>query len=365
MQRDSMASEPDDLLLPFLQTMNEAEAQRYLGTLLDAHARPVIQSTLARRWHVSSSRGANRQQKKDEIEAEEIQGEVIVQLAIRLRDSKSPAAGEPIGDFRAYVAVTTHRACDAYLRRKYPQRQRVSNRLRYVLTHQPGMALWERDAGVRYGGFAVWQNETSWPRHSSRLEQLKSHPQQFAASHLSSSNVACMNPAELLSAIFQWVGHPIALSELVTVACDLWNIHDPADADGSDAADAQIPYAEMPDTQTDIEQEVQQRDYLQHLWNEIRQLPPRQCAALLLNLRDTRGRGILALFPLLGIASMTEIGTALGMSPERFAGIWNELPIEDAIIADQLGITRQQVINLRKVARERLARRSRIFDGVL
>jgi len=35
------------------------------------------------------------------------------------------------------------------------------------------------------------------------------------------------------------------------------------------------------------------------------------------------------------------------------------LPLEDAAIAERLGLTRQQVINLRKSARARLARRMR------
>jgi hypothetical protein len=39
------------------------------------------------------------------------------------------------------------------------------------------------------------------------------------------------------------------------------------------------------------------------------------------------------------------------------AAVWNELPLEDAVIAERLGATRQQVINLRKCARARLSRR--------
>ena len=37
---------------------------------------------------------------------------------------------------------------------------------------------------------------------------------------------------------------------------------------------------------------------------------------------------------------------------------WPELPFDDNTIAALLGATRQQVINLRKCARERLRRRS-------
>ena len=44
------------------------------------------------------------------------------------------------------------------------------------------------------------------------------------------------------------------------------------------------------------------------------------------------------------------------MPPEHLAEIWNELPLDDRTIAGHLGLTRQQVINLRSAARQRLAR---------
>jgi Spy/CpxP family protein refolding chaperone len=81
----------------------------------------------------------------------------------------------------------------------------------------------------------------------------------------------------------------------------------------------------------------------------------------MLNLKDERGRGCIALFQLTGIATMRQMAAVVEMTIEEFTGIWNELPMEDAKIADLLRLTRQQVINLRKSARERLARRLKMF----
>jgi hypothetical protein len=50
------------------------------------------------------------------------------------------------------------------------------------------------------------------------------------------------------------------------------------------------------------------------------------------------------------------------MPAQEFAKLWNNLPLEDTTIAQNLGVTRQQVINLRKSARERLARRMSALD---
>jgi len=95
------------------------------------------------------------------------------------------------------------------------------------------------------------------------------------------------------------------------------------------------------------------------LWREIAALPPRQRTALLLNLRDRDGLNALALFVLVGVTTIGDLASATGLTVERLWTIWDELPLDDLTIAGMLGVTRQQVINLRKSARERLARRVR------
>ena len=107
--------------------------------------------------------------------------------------------------------------------------------------------------------------------------------------------------------------------------------------------------------------ELVQRAYLQKLWTEICELPPKQRAALLLNLKDARGHGMIAMFPLTSVATVPQLAATLEIPLDRFATIWNELPWEDTSVSTHLGITRQQVVNLRKCARERLARRMKEF----
>ena len=48
---------------------------------------------------------------------------------------------------------------------------------------------------------------------------------------------------------------------------------------------------------------------------------------------------------------------ALEIPAPEFEKIWADLPLDDLRLADFLGATRQQVINLRKTARERLLKR--------
>ena len=59
----------------------------------------------------------------------------------------------------------------------------------------------------------------------------------------------------------------------------------------------------------------------------------------------------------LGIATFQELAGMLGMAKEELAELWNRLPLDDNEIGARLGVERQQVINLRSAARQRLQRR--------
>jgi len=123
--------------------------------------------------------------------------------------------------------------------------------------------------------------------------------------------------------------------------------------------DGDDPLGRLPDPAPDAALALERRTHLSLLWQEIRQLPQRQAVALILHLRDGQGSAAVALLPLTGIASLRDVARVTGLEPERLAEIWNRLPLEDSAIAGLLQVTRQQVINLRKSARERLARRMR------
>lgn len=90
---------------------------------------------------------------------------------------------------------------------------------------------------------------------------------------------------------------------------------------------------------------------------EIRELPRAQRVALLLNLRDTQQSDALMLLPLTGVAGLAEMAEVFELPLSEVSELWNRLPLDDLSIAQLLGVTRQQVINLRKSARQRLARR--------
>jgi hypothetical protein len=346
-------------------TTDDGAERDALVRRLHQHAEPIIQGILRQKGQYTGASRQTSYQSQEESDAEDIRGEVFAQLLSHIDAHKNET--HRIHDLRAYIAVTTFRACDQHLRNKYPERARLKDRLRYLLTHRPGLALWEGEDAVRIGGLRGWQEAGSARPTSARLQQLRENPRAVAQAALRSAAPQDAQPAALLEAIFSWVGHPIPLEDLVHAFARLWDIKEitlQTAARAPEEAEEEA-YTDVSDPCVDVASEVSQRLYLQQLWQEISALPSRQAAALLLNLRDTQGRGVIALFPLSGIATLREIAAVVGLSAEEFAAVWNHLPLEDAAIAEQLGVTRQQVINLRKVARERLARRVKAFTETL
>jgi RNA polymerase sigma factor (sigma-70 family) len=345
------AHETDALLLPFVRAATDEEAERLLSRVVEEHAAPVVAEVVRRKLRPHPARGAG-----DETEAEDVRHDALMHLLARLRRAKANPHEDPVGDLRGYAAVVATHACYRHLRRKHPRRHILKNRLRYLLTRQGGFALWEDDdGGELIAGFAAWRGQSPAARAAERLAQVEAAPASFVAPDLLSREAQRTRPAELLAAIFRHLGGPVSFDALVSTAAALWGVRDADEGRGPDEL------ALVADGRAGADAGLETRDLLRLLWDELRQLPARQRAALLLNLRDAEGHGCIALLPLLGVATLRQLAEALEMPAALLAELWGSLPLDDARIAERMGLTRQQVINLRKAARARLARRLKGF----
>lgn len=144
------------LLLAYLQATDESESQHLAAQLISEYAEPVIAGVLRYKLGValhSAARSGSPEQ------AEDISGEVVLELLTRLRKCKADPEQMAIKDFRSLVAVITYQACAKDLRRKNPQRSRLKNRLRYILTRWQEFALWKDRNDELLCGFAKWQHQ--------------------------------------------------------------------------------------------------------------------------------------------------------------------------------------------------------------
>jgi DNA-directed RNA polymerase specialized sigma24 family protein len=313
----------DPALAPLIEAPDEAARERALESILASRAHPLI------RRIVNGARG--RMLREDD--AEDIAATIDLRLVRRLQRVVL-FEDDAIASLADFVAALSFHAIYDFLRRRYPERTRLKNRMRYVLTHNPKLAMWSTPSGVA-AGLREWNG--GGPRRTAELAKKNASPAMLAADR----------PSEALEAILRALGAPILVDDLVDAVAGLWGIVDRI-PERQDAATDRTP---APDAR------LESRQYFGILWEEIRALRAPQRGALLLHIRDADGTSALALLVLLGIATVDDVASVLEISADRLSALWPELPLDDLSIAATLGVSRQQVINLRKAARARLARR--------
>jgi hypothetical protein len=269
-------------------------------------------------------------------------GDLESMISLRLlhklrRIAASPAEG--VEDLERYIATVSYNVVNDYLRRRFPERTRHKNRLRYVLTHDARLALWNAPVG-QVAGLKEWEGSVT------AATAVTLDPRQTTARTTATMRDK-QRPADALQALFGVAGAPVELETLVDYTAVLWDVP---------LGPAEVALVDEHET---APLQMERRELLRALWREIEQLLPMQRKALLLNLRDDESVNVVGLAVLTGTARFDDVAAALEMTAAQLSEIWDELPLDDLRIAALLNVTRQQVINLRKSARERLQRRLR------
>jgi RNA polymerase sigma factor (sigma-70 family) len=318
--RDGLVALNDRRLERYLRA-EDSDAEGELERLIVEDVRPVVAGIVSRYTRSGALLRAE--------DADDVIATINLRLVQKLRDvGRDPS--EAIQNLRSYVASLTYHAVSDFLRKRFPERARLKKRIRYMLENDVRFALWTTEAGP-VCGLRVWEGSSDV---LDDVPALSIPPGR--------ENVAT------LAAIFDAAGKPLLLDSLTDAAARLWSIADEMHDDEVTGVPASTP----PD-----DERLEAADFARVLWDEIRELRPMQRKALLLNLRYDGDLDIVSVLMLSSIASFGEIAAALEMSERELAAIWKELPFDDLRIAALLGITRQQVINLRKAARNRLSRR--------
>jgi RNA polymerase sigma factor (sigma-70 family) len=317
----------DPGLASYLAAEDECARGRQLERILTEQVQPrvraVIRAYVRADWPIEPH------------DADDIVGQVTLRLLRKLR-AATVLEEESVQSVEAYVTTLTKNAIRDVMRRRSPGRVRLKGRLRYLFQHDRRLALWRHEA-LTLCGLVAWMNRGDYETRQALVRDAVWSAGDFAAA-----------PAEVLATAMARIAKPVRLADLVTVlTAGEGASHDPA---------AEVTEAVQRDA-------FEARQYLQVLWREIRELPPPQRAALLLNLREPGSGNAATLLVAVGIATLDEIAAAVEMSRAQLGAIWQDLPLDDRRIAGHLGLRRQQVINLRKSARERLARRMTVHGG--
>lgn len=340
------AAPADPMLAAYLTAADETRARELLGDLLAGTAAPLV-------WRVLRRQLGGRGGGVAEADLEDLHAATLLRLQLQLAALRE-GEREPMASFPNYVAVTAFNAAASFLMAREPERTRLRHRLRYVLRKNSRLALWNAAGQELVCGLAAWR-ERPVVEGARRLAEL-------AATEVASGGGArdARLPAVTL-AVLEHHGGPCRFEELVDALAPALGVRDephealPEAAGEPERGREPEPADGAPTALTALES----RQVLARLWAEIRELPPLQRSALLLNLRDETGGDMLDALLASGLTDRAELAADLGLGEEELAELLPGLPLEDLRIADRLGLTRQQVINLRKSARLRLARRMR------
>lgn len=336
-----------DPALRALQGANDAaQAQRELESLIEARVAPLVRRIVARKL---SGHGPNRLFRSEDLE--DVIADALLVLVKRLQRVREDPQAETIERLDDYTAAVAYSACAHHLRRRFPERSRLKNRLRYLLDHDRRFALWTvPDAGL-HGGFSRWRGMVSSAATRDRVAVVEREPDRWPPAWGDASRGTTARFAQMLGEIFERVEGPVDLDELTSLVATIGQL------DRREPGTSEYPIDRLADTQIGPEEAIDQRRVAARLWSEIQALPVRQRVALLLNLRDGQGAGLLWILPTTGVASVRSIAAALELPAADLAALWSRLPLDDNAIADRLGCSRQQVINLRMSARKRLSNR--------
>ncbi|HUR98157.1 MAG TPA: hypothetical protein VMZ26_08855 [Pyrinomonadaceae bacterium] len=328
----------------FLQAEDETGAELALEVLLQDQIDPEVRRFFRAKLRVSLVSTDDTSVNQDALD---LISEVKTLMIPRLRALRDAELETSIENLQAYVKTVSGNVFNRYLRRKYPLRGSLKNQLRYLLTHHDDFALWKSETDLWACGRAPWRSLAIEPR----MVRVSDDVNELVAGSMKKKVGAGKGGLMVLvAAVFDHFQRPILFEDLVTVTCELKGIKEPAELNGLWNGD------ETAGGYADPESELEQKELVKCLWQALERLPTRHRAALLLNLKGENRDNLLALLPLLQVASVRQIAASLGFEAEKFARVWNELPWDDLRIAGHLGLTRQQVINLRQSARTRLKR---------
>lgn len=324
-------------LRAFLEAPDEGRGRDALDVLISQHLNAVITQAVGR------TLGRSRRAAQG---CEDAAADARLRVVQRLLAWRA-GSHDPIDDLSAYTATVATNAAHGWLRREFPERTRLQNKVRYVVTHHPHLVVEQRDSGSVVRSTRV----RPAPRAGSS-QALLDDPIGFRSRLGLTEDLPL--PA-LLAALLDACEAPVAFDRLCDVAATLLGISDaPVSGSGGDEVQAAEAVA---DPTPAVDETMAQQASLAAVWAELVSLPARQRAAILLNLRDPDGGALVHVLPGTGIVTMAQIAAALEMDEATLTRLWPDLPLDDRAIAARLAITRQQVINLRKSGRARLARR--------
>jgi hypothetical protein len=333
----------DALLQPYLMSLDSDESERQLTILLSEHAearmRGIITSRL--RSYLAGQKHA--------AEVDDVYSEAKTRVLAFLRDLKAGKRNTPCEDFTGYVAAIAHNACHDHFRETHPLRYRLHKKMRDLFRAHPCFEMWksqDQKKGEWLCGLHRWQGRTSTPISTAWLHRFYEHPETVTEALAPGGDLQLLEIDDLLEAIFNDIGEPISLNDLVNVISDIRGLKD-APVVSLDANGASISLR-LTDSELRIDSVLEMREVLTRFWKGLRELPRDQLIAYLLHARDASGEDLINLLLGAEVTTESELASLLALTVDEFVDLrLNRLPLDNEEISKKLLVTVERVYKLR------------------
>ena len=281
-----------------------------------------------------NQQGVNPQQP----DAENLYQNILIRLLQRSQDWLADAEKNAIHNYRNLVITTATNVCHDYLRAKSPNRARLKNKLRELCARHRDFKIWQGVGHEQLCGFSVWEGEAKSSTAMEQIRQWQTFPASFA---VLDEELQHLSFTKLVAEVLQQAGGPIELEALTKLLTTLLGTQDhPLESlDQEQEASDWQPI----DPGTNAELRLEGRATLKLLWEEIKQLPSQQRAAVCLSLMDQNGNDLFSILLEAEAVSWTQLASDLELSPSEFIELLRQLPMDNAGVADYLGTTRALV----------------------
>jgi hypothetical protein len=316
--------------------LNKAESAR--ERLFTEHFVPVVRARVGVRFLQSSDAYRDTCQEVFGFLTKKLQ-----QLSARL-DQNGTCSAIRTANWRNYAGKVAFHCVVNHIRRQSQAWRSISGRLHYLFeSHHEHFAIWRRD-GREVCGRRSWRDKP--PVH------LRSDDPRLA------DVIAGLTKPwpELVDQIFEVTGGPVRLDHLVALL-HRYSVspHETQQPAAHEDDNASRDWENLPAQAEATEYQVYLREVTERMWKGIWNMPVEHRRALMLNLKGADG-GDIQLVDYLQLASREEIARCVEVPSDQFERLWPNLPLDDNRIAELFGGTRQQVINWRSAARDRLRR---------
>jgi len=150
------ATDIDECLLSYLNSINEATEESHLDHLLNGIARRLLNKVCnapSNQDQIKDSFGTGRLDIQDAV------SEVLLKILATPSSVKADPAGQPISNFKGLVATTAYRTLSDQLRGHHRQRANRDKKTRRFFGANKNSAIWKDEKGELICGYAIWRKK--------------------------------------------------------------------------------------------------------------------------------------------------------------------------------------------------------------